>query len=881
MRDQPAATSSSPGLRQVTPAPPTVSICTITCNRRQLLPLLQNCLLAQDYPLSLLQWILVDDSSVGEAPDLEPARDAGITVIWRELSERLPIGAKRNLANELTDGAVIVVMDDDDYYPPTRISHAVERLLATGECMAGCDRLPLLLLPEESRWLTPPYSDRIATANSLAYRRCVLENGHRFDPNAEKSEEPAFLAGPAGLLTPLVQLDPIRTLVCIGHGGNTVDKRTWMAQQAGQGFERWPREWMQIPDTDWLQRYRAALGLSACGPKAERQVDQNPSPLASERWRIAVVTPYHDEPIAVIQRCHKSVKAQTLPCVHVLVADGPWREDVAGLEGRHITLGVGHADNGNTPRSIGALAAMNEGFTCIAFLDADNWFSPDHLERAIASQAEGDWEVVFSDRHIVFPNGQRLLTPPAEDLERSHVDTSCMVIFQPAFASLVLWAQMPRGYGPLCDRVMFSELMGRYRCGWSGCATLFFETWYAGHFLVAGTLPPLNAKVPECRPAADWAADAAAFRQRSLTPVYPGPAPVSPAKTAIELITIHGPACSGGTRLQWLLCQHLGYAGIPDNQFLWQFVARLGGDHRLRYSGAEIVAAFADDLPPHPLLKAYDGRAIHLEACLPAERSYTLMEAYFRLMQAWMPAGVPSLARKLGSVVLLDRSCTLGLAAEVLFSCMPLHRALLVLRDPLEVVAQTLEMRRRWPEAWSVPDPSPWACAEMVLQTLAGSLEAAPAGQLHLVTHGELRDHPQEALLGVAAFLGQGPNPLGATEPLPDAERLTGNPRYAEECDAMLAALPDQLVRDEPWKANAVAAGEAPWPTAPSTEDSWAPDADLVRALAPLRAGLCGPGVNAASEDRRIAEERSLDELVERVLHGLDRHGFHAAEQEG
>jgi len=858
---------------------PLVTVHTVSHNRRGLLRLLQRCLLAQDYPLNRLEWVIVDDSTIGDLPDLEPARRAGINVIWDQLGERQPVGAKRNRANALASADVIVVMDDDDYYPPMRISHAVERLLASNSQAAGCDRLPLLLLPEESRWLTPPFSDRIASANGLAFRRSFLEAGHRFDPQASEAEEPSFLADGHGELEPLLQLDPFRTLVCISHGSNTVDKRVWMAKQAGQGFERLPPASSGFPDPAWLEQYRAALGLGSRPTAAH-----NPNTAAgstSRPWQIAVITPYHNESLELIERCHASVLAQTLPCVHVLVADGPLRPEVAALEGRHIVLGVGHADNGNTPRSIGALAAMNEGFTCIAFLDADNWFSPDHLERAIATQGEGDWEVVFSDRHIVFPNGQRLLTPPQEDLDRSHVDTSCMVIFPPAFASLALWAQMPPAYGPLCDRVMFSELMGRYRCGWSGHATLFFETWYAGHFLAAGRMPPLNAKFPECRPAADWARDAAAFRQRSLTPVYPGPRPVSPAKTAIELVTIHGPACSGGTRLQWLLCQHLGYAGIPENQFLWQFVARYGADHRQRRSGAEIVAAFTHNLPPHPLLKAHDGRAINLEECLPAERSFTLMEAYFRLIQAWMPAGVPALSRKLGSVVLLDRSSTLGLAAEVLFSCMPLHRALLMLRDPLEVVAQTLEMRQCWPDAWSVSDPSPWACSEMVLQTLAGSLEAAPAGQLHLVVHRDLRDNPHEALKQVAAFLRQEPNPVGATEPVGDAEQLACNPGYAEERESMLAALPEQLLRDEPWKHAAVDAGEAAWPPPLSTENPLEEDADLLSALAPLRVRLCGGHGNAAWDPRGTTKKRSLDDLVERVLRGLDLHGLRAPEQEG
>jgi hypothetical protein len=133
----------------------------------------------------------------------------------------------------------------------------------------------------------------------------------------------------------------------------------------------------------------------------------------------------------------------------------------------------------------------------------------------------------------------------------------------------------------------------------------------------------------------------------------------------------------------------------------------------------------------------------------------------------------------------------------------------------------------------------------------------------------------------VAAFLGQAPNPLGATEPIADAEQLACNPRYAEERDAMFEALPDQLLRDEPWKHAAVAAGEAPWPPPHSTENPLEEEADLVSALAPLRVRLSGQENSAGSEQCLTAAQRSLEGLVTRVLHGLDRHGFQAAEQEG
>jgi hypothetical protein len=105
---------------------------------------------------------------------------------------------------------------------------------------------------------------------------------------------------------------------------------------------------------------------------------------------------------------------------------------------------------GNTPRALGALAAMHEGFDCIAFLDADNWWGPDHLSRAIATLAEGGCTVVFASRQIVFPDGRRLTRIPEEDQAQRLADTSAMVLFEPAFSSAGVPASgvNPQGLSP-------------------------------------------------------------------------------------------------------------------------------------------------------------------------------------------------------------------------------------------------------------------------------------------------------------------------------------------------------------------------------------------------------------------------------------------------
>lgn len=779
---------------------PRVSICTITRNRPTLLALLASCVATQAYPAERLEWVVIDDSDPGPEPDLRAAQRAGIPVRLVRLASPLPIGAKRNLCHRHASGDLLVLMDDDDYYPPSRVPAAVAALCSGEGDVALCTRVPLLLLPEGSRWLSPTFPAMAATANSLAYSRAYLEAGHCFDPEAWEAEESSFLAGAAR--APLV-LDPAASLTCIGHGGNTVDKRLWIARNGAQRFESLGHDAPGFPPEAYLERYRQALGL----PRAEAPVAPAPAGPAEEPqqhrpWRVAVITPYCSESPELLRRCHDSVLAQDYACTHVLVADGPGLSALASWECRHIVLGVGHADNGNTPRSIGALAAMNEGFDAVAFLDADNWYSPDHISSAIAQQAATDAAVVFSGRHIVFPDGQRLTLQPEEDRLHRLADTSCMVVFAPAFSSLALWAQMPRQLAPQCDRVMFSHLMATQHCTWTNRPTLFFETWYAGHFLAAGLLPPATAKFLALQPASAWEDAAHCFRHRSATPVYAGSDGIGPDKPRINLVTILGAPCSGGTLLQSGLCRHLGFAGIPENQFLYHCVARMGPDHRLRHAGEALRQRLLEPPPHEPRLKPFDLEGRGLEQALNPERSYTLLEAYFRGVQALLPAQVMDFARSYGQVTVLDRSCSLALVADVLFRCLPEHRAVMMLRDPLEQIAELRRCMASHPEAWTFADNSLEGLCRVVLESLAIPLQAAPVGQLQLVSRRRLEDDPQAVLEAVYGAFETAPTPYYALEPLDLGPDPVLNPVHEQATAAFLEALPSQLLleQERPWK---------------------------------------------------------------------------------
>lgn len=221
----------SPGAESA--ALPTVSLCTVTYNRAQYLPLLQRHILAQTYPRHRMEWVLVDDSDDGRPP-FQPDQTQGLKIVHRRLDRRLRLGEKRNLSHTLCSGDIIVYLDDDDFYPPSRVAHAVERLLGSEALIAGSTILPILFLPERELWIAGPYGSQHATAGTFAFKRQLLEQS-RYDDDKSFAEEKSFLKD---YTLPMVQLDPNSTILCIAHDRNTFEKRKLIANGKNPRFRK-------------------------------------------------------------------------------------------------------------------------------------------------------------------------------------------------------------------------------------------------------------------------------------------------------------------------------------------------------------------------------------------------------------------------------------------------------------------------------------------------------------------------------------------------------------------------------------------------------------------------------------------------------------------
>lgn len=217
--------------------------------------------------------------------------------------------------------------------------------------------------------------------------------------------------------------------------------------------------------------------------------------------KVAVITPYYRESEAVLRRCLDSVQRQTHgDFVHYMVADGHPRPDVLADYARMVAVNLpsAHADYGCTPRSVGAVLALNEGADVVCFLDADNLLESEHLEslvstyRAASSQGKA-LHAVFASRYIFLPGHEHLRLVDAEDMSRRHVDTSCISFHSSAAFMWPLWGMIPRAATPICDRVMFdlARSHGLYMA-WTDRFTVLYGSNWSTHYQQAGVPLPAH-----------------------------------------------------------------------------------------------------------------------------------------------------------------------------------------------------------------------------------------------------------------------------------------------------------------------------------------------------------------------------------------------------
>lgn len=197
---------------------PFVSVCTPTFNRRPFIPYMLKCFDDQDYPKEKMEWIIIDDGT----DKIEDLVKDHPNVKYYYFDEKMKLGKKRNLLHKYSSGSIIVYMDDDDYYPPTRVSHAVNKLLSDEKVMcAGSSILYIYFDHVDKIYQFGPYGDNHATAGTFAFKRELIEDSS-YDDEACLAEEKKFLKN---YTVPFIQLDPEQVILVFSHIHNTYDKK--------------------------------------------------------------------------------------------------------------------------------------------------------------------------------------------------------------------------------------------------------------------------------------------------------------------------------------------------------------------------------------------------------------------------------------------------------------------------------------------------------------------------------------------------------------------------------------------------------------------------------------------------------------------------------
>lgn len=202
---------------------PLVSLCTPTFNRRRYIPLAIRCIELQTYPKDKMEWIIVND---GDEEIEDILNDAIKTkdlpkIKYYRYKTRMILGEKRNLCNKYASGDIIVNMDDDDYYPPQRVSLAVNTLLENPKVYcAGISKLYTYFKNYDIFGVIGPSSNNHLFTGSFAFKKELLKITS-YDNKCESAEEHDFLLK---LNLPVIQLDPLQTIIALSHETNTSDR---------------------------------------------------------------------------------------------------------------------------------------------------------------------------------------------------------------------------------------------------------------------------------------------------------------------------------------------------------------------------------------------------------------------------------------------------------------------------------------------------------------------------------------------------------------------------------------------------------------------------------------------------------------------------------
>lgn len=226
-------------------------------------------------------------------------------------------------------------------------------------------------------------------------------------------------------------------------------------------------------------------------------------PTGARTSRVLVITAYYKEDRALIERVVVSVAGQTAKAAgvvvdHMLVADGFPQDWIDGAGVRHLRLDRAHGDYGNTPRGVGSLLAISEGYDAICYCDADNWYEPNHVAACLKAAATvADVDYVIARRTMRRPDES--VIPIGDEPIKSHVDTNCFFFLRGSFHMIHHFAAIPPAMAVIGDRIFYAALQqAKLKAVALASPTVNYLCLWIPIYRAIGETPPEGAK-----PAAD------------------------------------------------------------------------------------------------------------------------------------------------------------------------------------------------------------------------------------------------------------------------------------------------------------------------------------------------------------------------------------------
>lgn len=216
--------------------PPKVAVVTVTRNRPQWWTNMVQNILKQEWPISRLEWIIVDDGDVDKRLTSEVAefqeRAPGWVVRYVVLDRPTSIGEKRNVGVRAasSDVSVFVMMDDDDHYPTGSIATRVAWLSRPNTQIVYSAMLPMY---DVTRYISamnvPPMdvspSERVSEATLAFTRDAWTAQGFA---DYWMAEGESFLMGREGIS---VEIPPTGVIVSFIHSANSSSRRVPAEQE--------------------------------------------------------------------------------------------------------------------------------------------------------------------------------------------------------------------------------------------------------------------------------------------------------------------------------------------------------------------------------------------------------------------------------------------------------------------------------------------------------------------------------------------------------------------------------------------------------------------------------------------------------------------------